>query len=256
MCTVTVIQLDTPQGPGLRLISSRDEQDTRKPAHPPTWHDLKAARAIWPTDADSGGTWVAGATSGLLVSLLNYNLKPPPPTPANPISRGAVIPQALKARSIDELADHLQSMDAARYVPFRLIAAGIAHNTPRVLEFRWNGSQKDLIEHNPPVCFASSGLGDSIAQPRVPLFNETVAPKPTAQTQDAFHRHAWPDRGAASVYMRRPGASTVSITTVTAIPADSGAWAIEMDYRPTPRESEPGQDTQHLSPRARSGAAG
>jgi len=110
-----------------------------------------------------------------------------------------------------------------------------------VIEHRWNGRSAEQLRHDAPACFASSGLGDSIAQPRLPLFAQTVAPDPTPRAQDAFHRHAWnhndmPNAGAASVYMRRPGASTVSITATVATPAPRGSWHIDIDYTPTPRE--------------------
>src|SRR5438045_8012571 len=92
MCTLSVIsvpQARWPRGPiGLRVVVSRDEQRERPAALAPRWRPLDQShglpgprRAIWPTDPRGGGTWIAAAESGLVLSILNLNLEPEPILP-------------------------------------------------------------------------------------------------------------------------------------------------------------------------------
>ncbi|MFN0137616.1 MAG: NRDE family protein, partial [Phycisphaerae bacterium] len=59
------------------------------------------------------------------------------------------------------------------------------------------GAIADVLSGARPFFYTSSGLGDSLVDaPRRELFERSFSPplsSPTA-TQDAFHRHSWPDR--------------------------------------------------------------
>ncbi|MCC5823592.1 MAG: NRDE family protein [Phycisphaerales bacterium] len=208
MCTVTVIP--TPAGP--RLVHSRDELRSRSPALPPAWRDLPGRRrAVWPTDPDAGGTWIAARDDGLVLAILNRNI-PPNGRPAPSRSRGGLIPALIDAghaaRAMEALAKH----DLAAMAPFRLLAVdpdGVARLAT------WDGLSLDHAElSRPPFCLASSGLGDERVEPRYPLFEQLVVPRPTPEAQDAYHRHRWDESPEISVLMSRPDARTVSITTL------------------------------------------
>lgn len=210
MCTVSVIA----SGSGYRLVTNRDEQRTRPRAEAPAWRD-DPVRAIWPRDPGGGGTWVAAAESGLTLCLLNVNI--PPNGRAEPVrSRGGLIPALLDSRDPGEVMARVRGMDLSPYAPFRLVAVGPG---PVVHDARWDGLALCVSEHLSggawrPVCWASSGLGDELVEPRLPLFEQVVCRDPTPAAQDAFHRHRWADRPEISVLMSRADARTVSIAAI------------------------------------------
>ena len=213
MCTVTVI----PYRAGYRLVHSRDEQHARAPAHPP--RPISTDPAAWaPIDPEGGGTWVATREDGLTVAVMNRNPTPRPTAPPAPISRGLIVTEAIAhADSDGRAADHLiRDKGPEHFRPFTLLAVGFENAAPVLRWWAWDGQTLSTNGPDPltPSCWVSSGLGDEIVAARLPLFDETVRPKANTETQNAYHRHAWPDRGPESVLMDRQDARTVSITTI------------------------------------------
>ncbi len=231
MCTVTVIP--TPAGP--RLVHSRDEQRTRAPAIAPAWRDLPSGRrAVWPTDPDAGGTWIAARDDGAVLGILNYNI-PPNGRPEPVHSRGMVIPALIDAGDAARAMERLADRDLVATAPFRLVAVD---PDGHALLAAWDGLTLAPIEVlRPPFCLASSGLGDDRVRPRLPLFERLVVPDPTPKVQDAYHRHRWDERPEISVLMSRRDARTVSITTVEPDPAAAPSIRVE-----TLPESDPAHD--------------
>lgn len=241
MCTVTI--LDTGDN-GFRMVASRDESPTRARASSPRWVKGIAgdARAIWPIDGRAGGTWVAAGEHGLVLTVLNVNLKDPPmPDEDRRVSRGSIIPQLIRLRDADAAAEALAGFELDRFEPFRLVAADSIDGELRIVQCRWDGVELVTTQiGSGPACFASSGLGDEHVEPRLPLFDEMIEEDgPTPDTQDAYHMHRWPDRPEISVLMERPGAMTISITTIQMQPLDEDgtdepgsrrAYEVEMDY--------------------------
>lgn len=266
MCTVTIIPLagSDQGGPGYRLKVNRDELRTRPEASPPVWREVHPSgmsgptrRAIYPVDPKGGGTWVAAAPGGLAMAVLNLNLTPAPPVPADLISRGAIIPGLVGYSHADEVIAGLERMDLERYKPFRLVVMDLARVEAgagpdvaaclRPVEAAWDRDSLRVVEHrcwnggdgvSVGGCWASSGLGDAVVQVRLPLWEGMLmAPAAdAAAVQERFHAHRWPDRTHQSVLMTRPDARTVSITTVevrarTAVEAGVGA-DVRMWYQP------------------------
>lgn len=248
MCTVSVIF--PPDQPGLfRVVSNRDEQRSRPPATPPTWHAIKGgatdARALWPTDTLAGGTWIAAAQHGLVLAILNLNPNPPVSVRGvrGLLSRGSVIPALIGQRDAAAAMEGLRKLPLDRFAPFRLVAVNAvpleagspALNSGRVLEARWDRRDFSVHEHHgPAVCFTSSGLGDHTVQDRLTMFDRSIATATiSAIAQDEFHSHQWPDRPGASVRMSREDARTVSVAAVTVARADvqPNLFRISMDYR-------------------------
>lgn len=233
MCTVSIIE----RPGGYRLVTNRDVSRDRAEATEPAWRELSGGvQACWPTDPDGGGTWVGVNDRGLVLCLLNRNLEPPPePDPAWR-SRGGLIPRLLAAASGPRAIEALVDAGDPACAPFRLVAADAAPGGGvRVVEAVYELGAVGVVEHPSgsafrPVCWASSGLGDSKVQARLPLFAEMVARDPTAPAQDAFHRHRWDDRPELSVLMARPDARTVSITAVEVGSGDDPRVA----YEPVP----------------------
>lgn len=213
-----------------------------------------ARRAVYPVDPVGGGTWVAATTGGLALCLLNANppgwSTPSDPARAGLISRGAIIPGLLDAPTARDAASRVPALALNRFAPFTLLAADLslrpasatATNPPhrthadhpaaasRVWRAVWDGRSILVDELGvAPVCVASSGLGDHLVTPRLPLFDSIVRaaePGPSqAEAQDRFHRHRWPGRPEISVLMSRREARTVSITTVELLADPAGAGA-------------------------------
>ncbi len=232
MCTVTVIPL---AGGGLRLVSNRDEQRTRKPAGAPIEHELSGGRVgIWPVDPDAGGTWI-GAADGLVLTLLNGNPAPAPDLSGvvGLRSRGMLIPELIGSVDAESAVGALEEMDLSVFAPFRLVLVDAPGGSARVIDARWDRKTLHATRHGDPVvCFASSGLGDSKVQIRLPLFEELVAPSPTVEAQDAFHRHIWAERPELSVLMTRSDARTVSITSVELRPGSGASMSHESVEEP------------------------
>lgn len=228
MCTLSFIAI--PVG-GIRLVHSRDEQRTRSDGLPPSEWAGGGFRLLSPRDPDAGGTWIALRDDGVILAVMNRNPEPPPHLDrAGLRSRGLLI-ESLAGMPPSALADGLRSIDAISFAPFRAFAAipswlgpGTAGG-PVVHTAEWDRSVEGpdarplVTTHALPCCWASSGMGDSIVADRLPLFSEMVGPTPTPESQDAYHRHAWQGRGAASVFMSRQDARTVSITTAESLPS-------------------------------------
>ena len=243
MCTVSIIPFPPLHGRGIggagfRVVTNRDERRDRPEATPPSWLRLPGEgdrRAIYPLDPEGGGTWVGASDRGLVLCLLNAN---PVPYPALPpadelTTRGLIIPRLIGSPDSPAVMAALEGMSVRRFAPFWLLAADLCEDEVRVIRAYWDRESLRIDEiPRGPVCAASSGLGDACVQSRLPLFDRLVAPEPTAEAQDAFHRHVWPDRTEVSVMMSRGDARTVSVTTVEVIRSGSGAPAVSMRYSP------------------------
>ncbi len=210
MCTVSIIPLPA----GYRVVHSRDEQRSRTPGTPPRKHLVESAdglgvEAHWPVDPDAGGTWIACSGLGITHGILNVNIGAQYKATK---SRGTLIPDRIHLDTGQAVMDSLASTDLCVYTTFRYLAVA----DEGVWDARWDGEHLAVEHHRPisPICFASSGLGDDLVQCRLPLFDEIVKKNPTAESQDRFHSHQWPDRPEYSVMMSRADARTVSIVTV------------------------------------------
>ncbi len=244
MCTLTFLSIDG----GIRLLHSRDEQRNRSEGLPPSLWTAGAYRLLSPRDPDAGGTWAALRDDGVILAVMNRNPEPAPTLDRSTLrSRGLLI-ECLAGLRPGKLAHGLRSIEAARYAPFRAFAAIPAGLTdaetadrPVVHAAEWDRSdpsedaRPDVTNHEPPCCWASSGLGDSVVADRLPLFETVVRPDPSPAAQDAYHLHAWEGRGAASVFMSRTDARTVSITTVESAARSAGPdgpQPLRMTYLP------------------------
>lgn len=241
MCTLSVISLKN----GYRVVCNRDESRGRPPATPPAWRSLPGSgslRAIWPTDTQAGGTWIASGEHGLTLALLNLNLAGVAAPGRHAVSRGLVIPALLAQGHAEEAMNALRKLDLERFAAFRLVAIDRLESGERVLEARWDRSALKVFAHDgAPACFASSGLGDELVVPRLELFREMVVrPGASAAAQDLFHDHVWANRPEISVRMSRAEARTVSRTSVTveADPLKPGRRRVSMEYHPVQESGE------------------
>jgi hypothetical protein len=207
MCTVSIVS--SPDGAVLRVLMNRDERRLRPVAQPPSVHQVGTSRAIWPTDPEGGGTWIAATDAGMVLLVMNVDGSRRRP---EFLSRGLLIPTLADAGSVDELHRRWRRLDVTAFAPFRLVAVtreALAVFTPTRAEARVSSIGGAHL-------FASSSLGDEEAEStRGELFARLLRSEIdpwTAQTR--FHQHAWPDRRHLSVMMSRVDACTVSQTEV------------------------------------------
>lgn len=242
MCTVSIIPISRAGSlaHGFRLVCNRDERHHRADATAPRWRELGGGKpkAIWPTDGEAGGTWIAGNDRGLVLCLLNVNPTPAPLpiTRDRAISRGKIIPSLAAFEDADAVIEGVRALELDRFAPFRLLAleGGDGSGSAAILTASWDGESLEVREHEDgPLCLASSGLGDSLVACRLELFEGMVVGAGcTPEAQDLFHTHRWSERPEISVMMSRADARTVSVTHVEGEPLRGGAWSIKMRYRP------------------------
>ncbi len=234
MCTLSIVpwQPGGPQSVGVRIVCSRDESVLRPPARPPEMRRAGERQILMPVDPVSDGTWIAVSDAPLAGILMNvYVAQSEPrdiilPDDRQPVSRGTIVPRMLAAGNMAAALVLADKLEVAQFEPFRLILV----DDITYAEVVWSAGQFSVSKPEPvaqPVFFTSSGLGDDVvANPRRKLFEELFAPgQDWPSAQDDFHRHVWPDRQFASVWMTRPEARTQSITWL-----EIGPQRVEMRY--------------------------
>ena len=212
MCTVTVV----PHGRGIRLLCNRDERRTRPTAVPPQVHALGRRRALFPVDPQGGGTWVGVNDMGLMVALLNVHRITGPSSRPPMQSRGLVVTEMLRCRSLLDAEAAAKSRDLTAFEPFRAVIVQDGHmgvvthaGSAPVL---WS-----VLPVSRPRLFTSSSLGDEfVGPPRQRLFERMVMRSRSGwlRGQARFHDHQWSRRPEISVRMERDDALTVSRTAI------------------------------------------
>jgi hypothetical protein len=212
MCTVTVV----PYAGGVRLLCNRDERRSRAAALPPRVHDLGGIRAIFPVDPQGTGTWIGCNSAGLAVALLNAHMTPPASGRDARQSRGSIVRQLLRSRSITEARETCERIDPRGFAAFQVI---VVHDrcVANVASDGLSVTRRPTQSVDAPLLFTSSSLGDSLVEPpRRVLFDRLVlrGDRGWLAGQAQFHDHQWPERPEISVRMERADALTVSRATV------------------------------------------
>jgi hypothetical protein len=215
--------------------------------------DVGRRRAVFPTDPDGGGTWVGVNIDGLIAALLNRTDSVRAAAGQQGSgrlagSRGAIVPHALEAATIDEAIDRIGLVANVPFAPFRLLLVQDRH----LCIVRGGHDSQFHIERNPltaPFVAASSSLGDMLVEPpRRLLFERLLSDHRDGplEAQTEFHRHRWPSHPEISVLMSRADARTVSCTQVDVLGGSTrfgarrrqniGPQRIAMHYREIPDE--------------------
>ena len=203
MCTVS--WLSRPDG--YEVFFNRDEQPSR-PAGGPRRAVAGEVAYLAPVDLEAGGTWIAVNQFGVTVCLTNqYPDRAPPP--ADRISRGLLLAALVDAESLDRVAGRVRDLALERYRPFA-VAAFEPDADPMVL--RWDGRRLATDRpHSAGMVLTSSGATPpDLESTRAGIFAAALEAGVTAAALAAVHRSHLPARGALSVCMHRPEASTVS----------------------------------------------
>jgi hypothetical protein len=238
MCTVSFL----PKAQGFYLAMNRDEKRTRSIALPPSIIDLTTRRAIFPREP-TGGTWISANDAGVCLALINWHRVEREPK-HYPISRGQVVKELAGKSSADEITKGVTKLPLRKLRPFRLIA--ITPSEKIVTEWRWNLEWLTVRNHQwQPQHWFSSGLDERRAElerGRICDAAQDGQSRRTLRWLRQLHRSHAPARGAFSICMHRPDASTVSYTEI----AVSGGRAT-MRYKPGPCCSNGATVTQTIS---------
>lgn len=212
MCTASWIHVDGR----FELFFNRDEQRTRAPAAPPRVVDLDGVRALMPIDGQDHGTWIAANEFGLVICLLNlYEVAY---APAAPTSRGRVVTELARARTLAEARERLEAQPLVS-----LRAFTVALFAPRADELRsavvsWDGVALREESAPPAPPLVSSGFDlPRVRAARVAAWSELVERRggPTVQRLEHYHASKLPEPGALAVAMERADAWTVSHSRVS-----------------------------------------
>jgi len=210
------------------LFFNRDEQRTRAPASPPRVVELDGVRAVMPLDGQDHGTWIAANEFGLVVCLLNlYEVAY---VPEAPTSRGRVVTELARARTLAQARECLEAQPLVR-----LRAFTVALFAPRAEELHsavvsWDGValREDAAPLAPPL--VSSGFDlPRVRAARFAAWTELVERRggPSAQRLEQYHASKLPEPGALAVAMERADACTVSHSRVSV-----DATSVVLSYTP------------------------
>jgi uncharacterized protein with NRDE domain len=117
MCTVSFLRIPN----GYSVMMNRDESPLR-----PKPEDIKQAvvegaegvgrRVIYPVDPSSQGTWIGANDKGVVIALMNQH--PQGYTrPAKAVTRGRLVPEALKALSAITALERIAALDLSATPP-------------------------------------------------------------------------------------------------------------------------------------------
>jgi hypothetical protein len=210
MCTVTFIA----RKKGYALGMNRDEQRARVVALPPARQQLNGRATLFPSEP-GGGTWIGVNDAGVSLALINwYSI--PTRVSVNAASRGWVVRKALAFDSPSQIEENLKCLPLPRINPFRLVS--IFPQDGQVVEWRWNLSRLDRIEHEWKTnIWVSSGFDEPGAEKtRQETFQSAARDQPRHDLSWLRQLHAshLPKPGPYSVCMHRTDAATVSYTEI------------------------------------------
>jgi Transport and Golgi organisation 2 len=210
MCTVSFL----PKVQGFYLAMNRDEKRTRSIALPPSIIDVTTRLAIFPREP-TGGTWISANDAGVCLALINWHRVEREPS-NDTVSRGEVVKELAGKSSADEITNGVTKLPLRKLRPFRLIA--ITPSEKIVTEWRWNLEWLTPRNHQwQPQHWFSSGLDERRAElerRRICDAAQDGQSRRTLRWLRQLHSSHAPARGAFSICMHRPDASTVSYTEI------------------------------------------
>ncbi len=212
MCTVSIFLAKGK----LLLTANRDESRSRgEDGLKQIQHNNIAC--LYPVDSKSQGTWLGVNDFGIVAAILNMYQA----NYQGSQSRGFIIPELLKYKSLSQACDYTQSLNPKLYSPFVLL---LMDNT-NLYRFSWDGvsMSKETLSVKESIVggfleSSSSVEPDNIIPYRQKLFQQWQQDKSNEDNKAAkiltFHLMRDTDKPSASVCMSRPNGHTKSICQI------------------------------------------
>ena len=208
MCTVTFIRVKEK----VFITSNRDEKHWRASAAAPALYALKKSKALFPKDADAGGTWFAILENGNTIVFLNGGWQKHIPNPPYRKSRGLIL---LDFADEEMPFNAFIKSNLENIEPF----TAIIWQDNQLFECRWDGNKKFhlALDAGIPHIWSSVTLYDenTIAKRRQ-WFEEWLKKNPKPSQEDILHFHQFTGDGDTNndLLMNRDGfVFTVSVTS-------------------------------------------
>ncbi len=163
MCTI-IVAFDRWPGTKLLVAANRDERLGR-PAEPPAIRSHGGRTILSPRDVEAGGTWVGLNDAGVFVGITN-RYDPAYFGRTAPVSRGALVLDALAHASAADAAAEADEVDPTRVNPFHLVVAD-RHSAYLVLGDGRTLTSRPLERGVHVVTQSSFGAGDGIRHARL-----------------------------------------------------------------------------------------
>ncbi|MEZ5398429.1 MAG: NRDE family protein [Bryobacteraceae bacterium] len=198
------------------LLCNRDELLTRVASSDPEVRLARGIRVLAPVDGGRGGSWIASNELGLSVCLLNGTAmtgRAARVREAPTVSRGTVLMNLAGAQSLGELREWIRAAEFQSVAPFTV--AAIQPGKPAAI-FEWNGGElaEDLDGERHMPLVSSSFAAGSVREWRRREFRRMAGRGIDDAVLYAFHESHRGGPSAYSTCMHRPGAATVSFSSV------------------------------------------
>lgn len=213
MCTVSCVPLP---GGGIVITSNRDERTDRHGA-PPGLRMLDGVQVLAPTDALTGTTWIAVASTDRMACLLNGSDGPMHFAERPSRSRGTVL---LEATTTGDFSGFLSGSDLVGVHPFTLLCT----QGSALWMLQWTGTERTVeeIDARMPRLWSSTTLyGPAVRAVRDDHFQRMRKNAGLPRPEELWAFHATPhldDERQALLMQREGGLRTVSITQATRTP--------------------------------------
>lgn len=228
MCTVTIHHGENR----LLVTMNRDEMLARGREKPPAVYSADDGPDwVAPIDSDAGGTWMGANDQGVVCCLLNAYLPEDAKGPLvqrSKLSRGLIIPEALKQGGYEQITDWTRSaFDPAPYSAFWLLIlskdAGV-----RILWHKDHGLEEWPINGSWTMITSALFFMEEVREYREQKFAEWLEDEaPMAGHLPSFHLIQEPGKEDWAPLVQRDWASTRSITQAVIGPDDR---ALEMRH--------------------------
>lgn len=220
MCTVTLAPLGKND---FVLISNRDEAPSRISTSP-DYYKYKNTQILYPTDVESGGTWIGVSKKKRCICLLNGGFEIHERKSSYRHSRGIVVKDLLSCDTILEAVENYSLKDIE---PFTMVIVDW-NDELKFYELVWDGNKKHFEQLiKAPHIWSSSTLYDSAMRTKRKEWFAEFKNKNTINSESLarFHRTAGQGNQDYGVIMDRSFVKTTSITKV-----EKNGNATEMQY--------------------------
>jgi uncharacterized protein with NRDE domain len=158
MCTILLLWRSHPVHP-LIVAANRDELYERRASGAEIL--VARPRAVGGRDLRQGGSWMGVTATGLFVGLTNQRSHRPPRPALR--SRGAVVVEALRRRTVSEIRRYLESLDLRHYNAFNLV-----FGDADTLELAYARPEAGSLDLEPVPIGASVLCNDRLGSPEFP----------------------------------------------------------------------------------------